>query len=86
MRLVKKTVNFDDPTAYHLYFGDEDGRPGTILTFFDWGRGIVPGHIGRGVAQHLAFTTKDEGSLSNWKSWLERNGVPVLGPFDRRAF
>ena len=34
--LVKKTVNFDDPSAYHLYFGDETGSPGTILTFFEW--------------------------------------------------
>ena len=36
LRLVKLTVNFDDPTTYHLYFGDEIGRPGTILTFFPW--------------------------------------------------
>ena len=36
LRLVKKTVNFDDPSAYHLYFGDEKGSPGTLITFFDW--------------------------------------------------
>ena len=36
MRLVKKTVNFDDPGTYHLYFGDEKGTPGTIMTFFPW--------------------------------------------------
>ena len=36
LRLVKKTVNFDDPSAYHFYFGDETGRPGSILTFFAW--------------------------------------------------
>jgi Glyoxalase/Bleomycin resistance protein/Dioxygenase superfamily len=36
LRLVKLTVNFDDPTTYHIYFGDEIGRPGTILTFFPW--------------------------------------------------
>lgn len=36
MRLVKKTVNFDDPGTYHLYFGDERGTPGTIMTFFPW--------------------------------------------------
>ena len=36
LRLVKRTVNFDDPTTYHFYFGDELGRPGTILTFFPW--------------------------------------------------
>ena len=36
LKLVKKTVNFDDPTTYHLYYGDETGAPGTILTFFPW--------------------------------------------------
>ena len=36
LRLVKKTVNFDDPGTYHLYYGDEQGKPGTILTFFPW--------------------------------------------------
>ena len=38
MRLVKRTVNFDDPGTYHFYFGDGRGRPGTIVTFFPWGR------------------------------------------------
>lgn len=38
LRLVKKTVNFDDPGTYHFYFGNEEGTPGTILTFFPWGR------------------------------------------------
>jgi catechol 2,3-dioxygenase-like lactoylglutathione lyase family enzyme len=44
LRLVKVTVNFDDPGAYHLYYGDEVGHPGTILTFFGW-----PGANGRNV-------------------------------------
>jgi glyoxalase family protein len=83
---VKKTVNFDDPSAYHLYFGDEEGRPGTILTFFDWGAGIGHGRLGTGVTQHLAFATRDEESLSKWKRRLDGYAVPVLGPFDRKAF
>ncbi|MFN2180733.1 MAG: VOC family protein, partial [Candidatus Promineifilaceae bacterium] len=41
-RLIKKTINFDDPGTYHFYFGDESGTPGTILTFFPW-RGAVRG-------------------------------------------
>jgi len=86
LRLVKKTVNFDDPTAYHLYFGDEDGRPGTVLTFFDWGPGLGHGSLGTGVAQHLAFATRDEDSLDGWKVWLEQNALRVLGPFDRGSF
>jgi glyoxalase family protein len=86
LKLIKKTVNFDDPTAYHLYFGDEDGKPGTILTFFDWGTEINQGQTGTGVTQHLAFTTKDDASLARWKERLEKNGVPFFGPFDRRSF
>jgi glyoxalase family protein len=42
LRLVKKTVNFDDPSTWHLYYGDETGRPGTALTFFAW-PGLPPG-------------------------------------------
>lgn len=86
LRLVKKTVNFDDPSAYHLYFSDEKGTPGTILTFFDWGREIGYGQIGAGVTHHLAFTTQDDESLNDWREWLERNHVNVLGPFDRGSF
>lgn len=86
LRLVKKTVNFDDPTAYHLYFGDEYGKPGTLLTFFDWGAALNHGSLGTGVFQHLAFSTKDEGSLDVWKTRLEQNGVRVVGPLDRRSF
>ena len=47
LRLVKKTVNFDDPGTYHLYYGDEAGRPGTILTFFPWAH-AAPGRAGVG--------------------------------------
>ena len=47
LRLVKVTVNFDDPGAYHLYYGDEVGHPGTILTFFAW-PGVPPGRPGTG--------------------------------------
>lgn len=55
-RLVKKTVNFDDPKSYHLYFGDENGAPGTLLTFFEWpsaGRG----RVGRGVVDTVGLVT-----------------------------
>jgi len=86
LRLVKKTVNFDDPSAYHLYFGDEKGNPGTLITFFDWGKSIGFGQVGAGVTHHFAFTTQDHGSLATWKDWLEQNRVSVLGPFDRGSF
>ena len=47
LRLVKQTVNFDDPFTYHLYYGDREGNPGTILTFFPW-LGLPPGKSGAG--------------------------------------
>ena len=86
LKLVKKTVNFDDPSAYHLYFGDEKGSPGTLITFFDWGRAVGYGQVGAGVTHHFAFTTRDHESLDLWKSWLEQNDVSVLGPLDRGSF
>jgi catechol 2,3-dioxygenase-like lactoylglutathione lyase family enzyme len=54
LRFVKKTVNFDDPGTYHLYYGDEVGHPGTILTFFPW-EDAAPGRAGIGLAQQTAF-------------------------------
>ncbi len=85
LRLVKKTVNFDDPTAYHLYFGDPKGTPGTILTFFDWGPSINRGSLGAGVTHHIAFATENEDTLLKWKARLEQNKVPVEGPFNRTS-
>jgi glyoxalase family protein len=54
--LVKKTVNFDDPHSYHLYFGDEVGSPGTLLTFFEWPRAEV-GRLGRGTLESIGLET-----------------------------
>jgi glyoxalase family protein len=86
LRLVKKTVNFDDPSAYHLYFGDEKGRPGTLITFFDWGNAAGLGQVGARVTHHFAFTTQDMETLARWKEWLNQNGVQVVGPIDRGSF
>jgi glyoxalase family protein len=54
--LVKKTVNFDDPHSYHLYFGDEVGRPGTLITFFEWPRADA-GRLGRGTLESVGIAT-----------------------------
>ncbi len=54
--LVKKTVNFDDPHSYHLYFGDAVGAPGTLLTFFEWPR-AEPGRLGRGTLESIGLET-----------------------------
>jgi glyoxalase family protein len=83
--LVKKTVNFDDPGAYHLYFGDERGRPGTILTFFEWPN-APRGGWGIGGVHHLALGVADRHTQLMWKRRLTDAGVPVTGPLDRGYF
>ena len=73
LRLVKLTVNFDDPGTYHFYFGDGEGHPGTILTFFPW-PGAKRGAAGNGQTTKTAFAVPP-GSLQFWQSRLEANGV-----------
>ncbi|MDV6012479.1 ring-cleaving dioxygenase [Haloechinothrix sp. LS1_15] len=77
LRLVKTTVNFDDPGTYHLYYGDECGRPGSLLTFFPW-RGVPGGRRGAGQATTTAFSVP-EGSIGWWKQHLEEAGVETSG-------
>jgi glyoxalase family protein len=83
--LVKQTVNFDDPGAYHLYFGDEQGRPGTILTFFEWPN-AQKGGWGVGGIHHLALGVGSAEAQLKWKRRLMDFGVPVSGPLDRGYF
>ena len=83
--LVKKTVNFDDPSAYHLYFGREGGRPGTVLTFFEWAH-ARPGHWGVGGVHHLAMGVASSEAQLKWKRRLVDAGVAVNGPIDRGYF
>jgi glyoxalase family protein len=84
-RLVKQTVNFDDPSAYHLYFGDRTGRPGTAITFFEWAHAGRARH-GIGGTHHVALRVGDYESLLKWKRRLSDLGVRVDGPFDRQYF
>jgi glyoxalase family protein len=74
-RLVKRTVNFDDPSMWHLYYGDTDGRPGSALTFFPW-PGIAPGQPGDGESVETAFRAP-AGALGFWRDRLEAQGVAV---------
>lgn len=73
LRLVKKTVNFDDPETYHFYFGNETGTPGTILTFFPW-EGIKKGRNGAGMATDIGYSIPEK-SLGFWKERFEKLGV-----------
>ena len=73
LRMVKKTVNFDDPSTYHFYFGDEQGSPGSIITFFPW-EGIGKGINGAGMATHTGYSVP-EGSFYFWKERLDKEGI-----------
>lgn len=84
-RLVKQTVNFDDPGSYHLYFGDDRGRPGTAITFFEW-RNARRGRSGVGGTHHFALQVADYDGLLKWKRRLTDYGLRVTGPLDRHYF
>lgn len=75
LRMVKTTVNFDDPGTYHLYYGDEAGRPGSLLTFFPW-RDVSAGRHGTGQATTTSFSVP-ESSIGWWQGHLEAAGVPT---------
>ena len=81
MRLVKKTVNFDDPATYHLYYGDPAGRPGTILTFFPW-EGVPPGRAGIGEVHETVFSVP-ESSIGYWTQRFVEKGVAHETPVKR---
>ncbi|MGZ4161101.1 MAG: ring-cleaving dioxygenase [Neobacillus sp.] len=74
LRLVKQTVNFDDPGTYHLYFGNEGGKPGTIITFFPW-PGAYQGTIGDGQVGVTSYVVP-KGSFGFWEKRLEKFNVP----------
>ena len=81
LRLVKKTVNFDDPGTYHLYYGDGAGDPGTIMTFFPWA-GAPKGRRGTGQVAATAFSVP-RGAVGYWLHRLIEHGVTFEGPTDR---
>ncbi|GHC71852.1 ring-cleaving dioxygenase [Limoniibacter endophyticus] len=81
LRLVKKTVNFDDPGTYHLYYGDEAGSAGTILTFFPWAN-VAPGRLGVGETQETVFRVP-EGSIGYWTHRLLEKGITHDAPEKR---
>ena len=76
LRMVKKTVNFDDPGTYHFYFGDEQGSPGSIITFFPW-EGIGKGVNGAGMATHTGYSVPS-GSFDFWKERLAKFGITTI--------
>jgi glyoxalase family protein len=81
LRLVKRTVNFDDPGTYHLYFGDRTGRPGTIITFFPW-PGARRGTRGTGQVVATSFAVPTQ-SIGYWNDRLKKEGVIAVEKFRR---
>lgn len=75
LRLVKQTVNFDDPGTYHLYFGNEGGKPGTIITFFPWAN-ARQGKIGDGQVGVTSYVVP-KGAMDFWEQRLAKFGVPA---------
>jgi len=81
LRLIKLTVNYDDPTTYHVYFGDEIGHPGTVLTFFPW-PGQPRGRKGAGQATNTSFSISQE-SVLYWQDRLKLQGLSPEAPRER---
>ncbi len=82
LRLVKTTVNFDYSEVYHFYFGDESGTPGTIMTTFPYGKGLVNGRHGKGMLNTTAFSVSIEG-LDYWMNRLNQFNIPFKHPQQR---
>ena len=74
LRLVKKTVNFDRPEVYHLYYGDERGRPGSILTFFEF-PGVGEGRPGAGMVHTICWRVRSQDALAFWQQRLDAHGM-----------
>jgi glyoxalase family protein len=81
LRLVKKTVNFDDPGSYHFYYGDYSGTPGTIMTFFPW-PGARRGRKGNGQVTVTSFAVP-RNSIGGWVEKLSKADVDFEGPISR---
>ena len=81
LRLVKQTVNFDDPGTYHLYYADGDAEPGSFLTFFPWSDGLG-GRIGAGQATATAYAVLP-GAVAAWQDELASAGAEAGEPFER---
>ena len=74
LRMVKKTVNQDDPTVYHLFYADERGDPGSDITFFEY-PGVAKGRAGAGMVHRIVWRVSDEEAISFWEHRLETHGI-----------
>ncbi len=85
LRLVKKTVNQDDPTVYHLFYADEKGSPGADLTFFEY-PGTQRGRAGAGMVYRIVWRVASKDALTFWAERLRREAIDVTREADRLRF
>ncbi len=85
LRVVKQTVNEDDRGARHLFFGDEEGRPGTLITCLEYGD-LDEGVVGRGSTHHFALAVESAEELAAWRDYLGSRGIPTTEVMDRTYF
>jgi glyoxalase family protein len=85
LRLVKKTVNQDDPSVYHLYYADEHGSPGADITFFEY-PGAQPGSAGVGMVSTIIHRVASEGALDFWHERLTAEGIAARREGGRLVF
>src|SRR5689334_19270621 len=81
MRLVKKSVNQDDPGTYHLFYADAEGHPGTDITFFPWAE-LAPSRAGHGLSSEVALAVPPR-SIDFWRERLTRYGTKMFEPEER---
>jgi glyoxylase I family protein len=85
LRLVKQTVNDDDQGARHLIFGDERGRPGTLVTCLEYPQ-LDEGKVGIGSTHHFAFAVGSAEELEGWRAYLQSRGLPCTDVLDRELY
>ncbi|MEA2375329.1 MAG: glyoxylase family protein [Thermoleophilaceae bacterium] len=85
LRLVEESVNQDDPSARHFYFGDAHGAPGTVITCMEYPQ-MEEGTVGRGSTHHFAFAVETAEELEGWRSYLESRAIGCTQSLDRTYF
>lgn len=83
LRALAQTTNPDDPGARHLFFGDEWGRPGTLITCLEYPH-MKKGEVGVGSTHHFALAVESEAELSAWRDYLMSSGIPCSQVLDRQ--
>jgi catechol 2,3-dioxygenase-like lactoylglutathione lyase family enzyme len=85
LRLLEEGTNLDDPGARHLYFGDAEGSPGTVITVMEYAQ-MDEGVVGRGSTHHFALLVETAEELEGWRHYLQSRGVGCTEVLDRQFF